>query len=117
MRFLGPCHTRGGWPNSHKQGERPREKGIVVALAIDFATMAGAGEFDVGILMSTDTDLKPALEAVARSPKQGGARAEVAAWSRTGMHNRRLSIPGGQLWCHWVDEMAYRKVADATDYS
>jgi uncharacterized LabA/DUF88 family protein len=28
--------------------------------------MAVRGDYDVGILMSTDTDLKPALEAVGR---------------------------------------------------
>jgi hypothetical protein len=45
---------------------REEEKGIDVALAIDFVTMAVRGEYDVGVIMSTDTDLKPALEAVAQ---------------------------------------------------
>lgn len=53
------------WPDTHQPGERPREKGIDIALAIDFVTMAVRREYDVGILMSTDTDMKPALEAVA----------------------------------------------------
>lgn len=97
------------WPQ-----EKPREKGIDVALAIDFATMALGGAYDVGILMSTDTDMKPALEAVARDSR---ARAEVAAWSGKDMHNRRLSIPGSQLWCHWLDETSYQKVTDVTDYA
>lgn len=35
-------------------------------------------EYDVGILMSTDTDLKPALEGVTQLTNR---RAEVAAWS------------------------------------
>jgi hypothetical protein len=46
-----------------------------------------------------------------------GPRAEVAAWSGDDMHNRRLSIPGRQLWCHWLDRSAYHKVADNVDYS
>jgi hypothetical protein len=33
-------------------------------LAIDYVQMAMFGEFDVGVIMSTDTDLRPALEAV-----------------------------------------------------
>lgn len=47
------------WPSRKAQ-----EKGIDVALAVDFVMMAVAEEYDVGVLMSTDTDLKPALEAV-----------------------------------------------------
>ena len=85
------------WP-----AEKAREKGIDVALAIDFVTMAAAGEYDAGILFSTATDLEPALEAVVRL----GVRAEVAAWS-TGRHARRLSIAGARLWCHWLDREAY----------
>src|SRR6266536_2805539 len=42
------------WPVEHAQ-----EKGIDVALAIDLVVMAMTGEFDIGVLMSTDTDLKP----------------------------------------------------------
>ena len=40
--------------------EPAEEKGIDVALAIDMVTMAVHGEYDVGILMSLDADLKPA---------------------------------------------------------
>lgn len=35
------------------------EKGIDVSLAVDFVVMAVRGEYEVGVLMSTDTDLKP----------------------------------------------------------
>jgi NYN domain len=88
-----------GWPDKSSDAERPREKGIDVALAIDFVTMAVLGEYDVGILMSTDTDLKPALEAVCRLTQHGmrAPRAEVASWSGEGQHNRRLSVPGRQI--------------------
>jgi uncharacterized LabA/DUF88 family protein len=106
-----------GWPDGCQPGERPREKGIDVALAIDFVAMAVRGEYDVGVLMSTDTDLKPALEAVATLTANIGPRAEVAAWSGDGMHNRRLAIKARKLWCHWLDEKTYQSVADLTDYS
>jgi NYN domain len=100
------------WPQ-----QKEEEKGIDVALAIDFVTMAVRGEYDVGVIMSTDTDLKPALEAVAEMGGNPYPRAEVAAWSTLEQHSRRLSIPGRRLWCHWLDEADYRSVADPTDYT
>lgn len=100
------------WPKS-----RAQEKGIDVALAIDFVQMAMLGEFDVGVIMSTDTDLRPALEAVLRLRPQGGPICEVAAWSRAGCYGPRLSIPLAKIWCHWLSEADYLSVADRTDYS
>lgn len=76
-----------------------------------------ANDYDVAILMSTDTDLKPALEYVAGlTDKLGAPRAEVAAWSASGQINRRLAVSGRRLYCHWVDETVYRAVADDADY-
>jgi NYN domain len=106
-----------GWPNPYQPGERPQEKGIDVALAIDFVVMAVRREYEVGILMSTDTDLKPALEAVAALTSSTGQRAEVAAWSVPGRHDRRLAISSRNLYCHWMGENVYNQVADAADYS
>ena len=106
-----------GWPSSHRDGEKPQEKGIDVALAIDFVTLAVAGEYEVGVLMSTDTDLKPALEAVARLTPTRGVRAEVAAWSSAAGHSRRLSISSRRLYCHWLGKDAYNQVADPSDYA
>lgn len=99
-----------GWP------QRPaEEKGIDVALAIDFVMGAVDDEYDVGVIFSTDTDLRPALEVVAerfnRSP-----RAEVAAW-KSSAANRRLSVKGRSLWCHFLDANDYVTVSDATDYN
>lgn len=110
--FLRTLRYPSDWPAS-----KPEEKGIDVALAIDFVALAVQGEYDVGILMSTDTDLKPALEFVPRFARgRPYPRAEVAAWSGTGMHNRRLSITGHKLWCHWLDETTYTKAKDTTSY-
>lgn len=103
-----------GWP-ACAPGERPQEKGIDVALAIDFVAMAVRGEYDVGVIMSTDTDLKPALETVRGFG--GRPRCEVAAWSARQGHSRRLAIPGAKIWCHWLDERDYRAVEDLTDYA
>lgn len=100
------------WPE-----ERAQEKGIDVQLAIDLVAGAVRSEYEVGILMSTDTDLKPALEFVRDVQSDLYPRCEVAAWSSPDGYSRRLSIPGRQIWCHWLDEADYRSVADSTNYA
>lgn len=100
------------WP-----AEKAEEKGIDVALAMDFHAMAVRGDYDVGILMSTDTDLKPALEVVAQINENRSPRCEVAAWSAPGMHARRLSIAGARVWCHWLGPDDYKAVTDLTNYA
>lgn len=114
-----PLQYPAGWPDCSPAGERPREKGIDVELAIDMAVMGVKKEYDVGILVSLDTDLKPALEVVADLQRAWGRpRAEVAAYKAEGQHNRRLSLGGGrQVFCHWIDQRAYTAVRDDTDYS
>lgn len=113
-----PLQYPRGWPKTHLPGEGPREKGIDVALAMDFAVMAARGEYEVGIMFSGDTDLKPSLEFVADLTRtRGKPRAEVAAWSYEGQHNRRLAIKSRNLYCHWVGEDTYAQARDDTDYS
>ena len=92
------------------------EKGIDVALAVDFVMMAVRHEYDVGVIMSTDTDLVPALEAVVSLG--GNPRCEVVAWtsSRAG-HSRRIGVRGARIWCHWLNAQDYEAVADLTDYN
>ena len=99
-----------GWPT-----ERAQEKGIDTALAIDFVTMAVDGLYDIGVIVSTDTDLIPALEFV-RSRFSGERHVAVAAW-RSRHSRRRLSISGANIWCHWLDRDDYDSVADTTNYN
>jgi len=107
-----------GWPEGSLPGEKPREKGIDVALAIDFVRLAIEDTYDVGILVSSDTDLTPALEAVWDYKGREGPRPETAAWSVPGAHSRRLSLSGSRrLWCHWLDEGVYRSLVDPVDYT
>ena len=93
----------------------PREKGIDVQIAVDFVAGAIEGRYDIGIMFSADTDLRPPLEYVfdkfAETP-----RAEVAAW-RTPTHSQRLSLRGRNVWCHYLDETDYQRVRDATNYA
>ena len=103
-----PCD----WPKTPAQ-----EKGIDVALAVDFVTMAANGGYDIGVLMSTDTDLIPALEAVIKLDGRPYPRCEVAAWSRPGAYSRRLHVSGKRVWCHWLGPDDYAAVEDLTDYN
>jgi uncharacterized LabA/DUF88 family protein len=48
----------------YRPGEKPREKGVDVLLAIELVRFAGAGVFDLGIVLSADNDIVPALELV-----------------------------------------------------
>lgn len=107
-----------GWPKASLPGEKPREKGIDVALAIDFVRFAIEDQYDVGILVSSDTDLKPALEAVWDYKGAQGPRPETAAWSVAGQHNRRLGLAHPRkLWCHWMDQRVYESMTDPIDYT
>ena len=97
------------WP-----GSKAQQKGVDVALAIDFVACAIEGKYDVGVIASTDTDLIPALEFVQRFARR--CRVEVAAWTSPKSRSR-LSIPRSSLWCHWLDRTDYDSVADPTDYN
>jgi len=61
--------------------------------------------------------MKPALEAVANLRRSPGPWADVAGWSAAGQRNRRLAIHSRNLYCHWVGEDVYDRIADPTDYS
>jgi len=117
-----PLRYPNGWPNSHREGEKPTEKGIDVSLAIDFVTMAVRNEYDIGILFSADTDLKPALKFVDGS--EMSATGEVAAWRRSPSRDvsnpikqQRLSLGDNKPFCHWLDSADYMMVSDEVDYN
>ena len=97
------------WPTDPAQ-----EKGIDVALAIDFVRLAITGAYDVSVMMPTDTDLLPALRFV-YDYDLGVILAAVAAWGIP-TDSRRLRLPGASVWCHWLDQTDYNAVADRTRY-
>jgi hypothetical protein len=107
-----PLRYSARWPR-----ERPTEKGIDVALAVDFVVMALLGRYDVGILLSTDSDLEPALKGVAALAAGPYPRCEVAAWlNPSRRHPQRLSIKGERVWCRRLGPDDYKLVADPTNY-
>jgi hypothetical protein len=100
------------WP------QRPaQEKGIDVALAVDLVMMVARDECDVAIVFSSDSDLLPALEAVIALRPSQAPRCEVAAWAAPGVRPRALSVRGVRLRQHLLGRVAFRAVADGTDYT
>lgn len=103
-------------PLNYGDPAHPKEKGIDVKLAIDFVTSMIAGDFDVGILFSADTDLLPALEAVIEA--KGEAACEVAAWvPKGGGYPSVLRVPSKNLHTHPLYESTYLAIHDDTDYT
>jgi len=98
------------WPNSKAQ-----QKGVDVALAVDFVALAIDNIYDVGVIASTDSDLRPALEYVIQKCRNK-CHVEVTAWFSSQTKNR-LSIPGINIWCHRLNKADYDAVADLTDYN
>jgi hypothetical protein len=78
--------------------------------------MAVRRDFEVGILMSTDTDMKPALEAVAQLTATQGTRAEVAAWSTWSALLQAL-YPLPQSVLPLAGKDVYDQITDPIDYS
>lgn len=94
---------------------KAQEKGIDVLIALAMVMGAMRDDFDVAVLVSADTDLVPALEVVCEL----GKRCEVASWRNPAdpVYRSRLAVRDRNLWCHWLDEPAYRRVEDSTDYT
>ena len=105
-----PLRYPDDWPKS-----RAEQKGVDVALAVDFVALAIDREYNIGVIAAFDSDLRPALEYVRRKCRNN-CRVEVAAWDSPRVKSR-LSIPGDTIWCHWIDKDDYNIIADLTDYN
>ncbi|MFC1910487.1 NYN domain-containing protein [Chloroflexota bacterium] len=99
------------WPTTKAQ-----EKGIDVALAIDFVSFAVDCSHDVGVVVSFDTDLVPAMEFVLKR-QNINCNVEVVGLNSTQTHMRRLRVHGYTTWCHWIDRSTYNTIADTNDYN
>ena len=98
------------YPNQRAPGE---QKGVDVALAVDFVVMCIEDQYDIGIIFSSDSDLRPALEYVA---KRDCPMPEVACWWSPSSQSY-LSIAGIKLWSHRLTEDDYKSVGDYMDYN
>jgi uncharacterized LabA/DUF88 family protein len=90
-----------------------REKGIDVLLAVDLVKGAVADDYDVAILMSADTDLLPAAEAVIDL----GKWIEFAAWRPDQGYASHLRLDGRKSWCHQLRRHDYEMTQDRCDYT
>lgn len=98
---------------------KPREKGVDVELAVDVVTFGLDNLYQVGIIMSADYDLVPAIDyMVRRRISRGQPDIEVAAWQgpRNGAARLRIKLPSRPLHCIWLDQQAYWGVVDDRDY-
>lgn len=109
-----------GWTPGRANSDKPREKGIDVSLAVDLVTCGMDGMFDVGIVMSSDQDLDPALDYMSRRKiSRNGPSVEVAAWRGSlGRRPNRIGIGGPHPpYCHWLSETDYWGLQDTRDYT
>ena len=89
------------------------EKGIDVQLAIDAMVMAVRREYDVAIIVSSDTDLLPVVEGLlALKGLTGAPEVEVVGWKGL---SQGLMVPGVPM--RWVGDRDFQTVKDHTDYN
>jgi len=110
--FTRPIRYPKDWDRSLSR-EKPKEKGIDVALAVDFVAMAFKKDYELGLIFSADTDLRPALEYV--NSDEVSPKGEVVAW-RGVKPNFELSSRKS-VTCHWINSCDFLEVADRTRYT
>jgi hypothetical protein len=101
-----------GWPS-----EKPRQKGVDVELATDVVKMAIAGDYEVGIIASTDGDLLPAIEAVYEL--RATAATPRICVVQYGDLKKRLNFRDGsgrRLFAFRLTQADYEAVRDETNY-
>lgn len=92
----------------------PEEKGIDVLLALAMVMGAIHDEYDVAVLMSSDTDLIPAIDQVITI----GKRVENAVWWPDHGAGRQLRATAPhRIWCHRLGRAQFEQVRDETDYT
>jgi uncharacterized LabA/DUF88 family protein len=111
-------HSRTLWyppPWAIKKGEKPREKGVDVQLAVHAITKSIAGDFDTIVIASTDTDLDALVEALLELKETIGKpqAIEAIAW-----HKRTNTLKQGpDLTMRWIGALDYGPIRDDTDYN
>lgn len=126
--FTHPIAYPYGWENEwdrariKRGGDKPREKGIDVQLAVDLVLGAVENHYDVAVVFSGDSDLLPAIRAAMKL----GKHIEVAAWDPPDSWATRIPArdlpprPDGKpmkLWCHFFKAEDFRFARDNTDYT
>lgn len=109
--YQRPLRYPNGWPQN--KNDRPQEKGVDVALAVDLLRLTYQGAYEVAIVCSHDTDLSPALDA-ADGVSTTHHHIEVASWAK----QRRISFTGrpDRPWCHRLTSSDFEVVKDISSY-
>ena len=99
-----------GWPD-----ERPREKGVDVALAISLVETALLAEYDAAVVFTNDTDLLPAIEMAFRRTQP---MIEIAAWvgKKPLWFPEELKMKRYLPYCHFLSEVDFEDVRDRATY-
>lgn len=97
-----------------KYQDGAREKGIDVWLAVDLARMAVRGTVDRAVVVSTDTDLVPAL--ILAVEERGAEFVEVAGWVGSTSAASLLKVPRHRIVQRQLKRDAYDRLRDPTDY-
>lgn len=91
----------------------PREKGIDVLLAIDALEWTLTDRCDVAVIFSHDTDLVPAVEAIARL--KGAGCVETASWVSDTFRSRLRAHP--PPFHHYVDADVFGTIERRINYA
>lgn len=87
------------------------EKGVDVNMAIDLVSLAHEGAYDVGVVLSTDTDFNSAIKLAMRL----GVQVENALWWKDVPHSNRPLLPS-EIWHHKLHRRDYKRARDESDY-
>lgn len=104
-------------PLQYLANQKPRQKGVDVELAVDVVRLAVEKKYEIGIIVSTDTDLLPAVETVdVLRGEQSVPR--VCAVAYTGLQKQlKLSHAGArQPYIFRIKRAEYRTVHDERVY-
>lgn len=94
----------------------PQEKGVDVQLAVDVIRMALQGEYQLGVIFSRDTDLRPVLETMLDLKSHINVTCTVAAWQPDTGRRHSLQVPNHRVWCYYLTRRDFNSVADKRDY-
>jgi hypothetical protein len=94
----------------------PAEKGVDVELAVTAVEYALSDEVDTVIVFSHDTDLIPAVEAIARIT--GPQCVETASWTSSTFNNRlHPKVPGASIYHHKISERMFERIATPINFA
>lgn len=97
-------------------GSGPREKGVDVEIAIDFVRLAIEDVYDIGILISADSDLVPALQFVADQYPEKRLITVGYAPDDGYQAPAPLDLPRGTVERRFMTRRDFDRVRDDVDY-